>query len=77
MTVTLDLPDGVLRRLAAEADRRGVGIDEVITELATHLPPSESARRPKRRLAFVGVGESASGISHRIDETLADGFGRD
>ena len=31
----------------------------------------------RRRLAFVGIGASTGGTSHRIDELLADGFGRD
>jgi hypothetical protein len=75
MSVTLDLPDHVVRRLAAEADRRGVPLADVVTELVDHLPPT--AEPPNRRLAFVGVGASAAGITHRIDDVLDEGFGRD
>ncbi|GAA1800270.1 hypothetical protein GCM10009682_22310 [Luedemannella flava] len=75
MSVTLDLPDHVLRRLAAEADRRGVPLAAVVTELVEHLPPADE--QPVRRLAFIGVGASAGGITHRIDELLDEGSGRD
>ncbi|MBI2705049.1 MAG: hypothetical protein HYX32_07135 [Actinobacteria bacterium] len=75
MSVTVDLPAEALRRLEAEAARRGVSIDAVITELADTLPAESKTGR--RRLAIVGVGASGEGISHRIDEILADGFGRD
>ena len=34
MTATVDLPVEALRRLEAEATRRGVTIDDVIAELA-------------------------------------------
>lgn len=38
---------------------------------------SIESKTGRRRLAIVGVGASGSGIAHRIDEMLADGFGRD
>lgn len=75
MTVSIDLPEEALARLHAEASRRGVSIDEVIAELADQLP----ARQPEtghRSLAFLGAGASQHGITARIDELLADGFGR-
>lgn len=75
MSVNVDLPAEALRRLEAEAARRGVSIDVVIAELADTLPAEPEPGR--HRLAIVGVGASGSGISHRIDELLADGFGRD
>lgn len=75
MSVNVDLPAEALRRLEAEAARRGVSIDVVIAELADTLPAQPE--RGRHRLAIVGVGASGSGISHRIDDLLADGFGRD
>ena len=75
MSVTVELPDDTLARLQAEAARRGVSIDVVIAELATQLPAEPQAA--KHKLAFVGIGASKSGITDRIDELLADGFGRD
>lgn len=76
MTVTVDLPEDVLARLRAEATRRGVSIDLVITELATALP----AERPptKRAPSFIGLGSSSSGrFARDADEILAEDFGRD
>ena len=46
MTVTLDLPPDALARLEAEAQRRGVGIDAVVAELAA---PSATASRGSQR----------------------------
>jgi hypothetical protein len=75
MPVTVELPAEALRRLEAEATRRGVSIDEVIAELAARLPGEASG--PRRRPAFVAVGASEHGITDRLDEILADGFERD
>jgi hypothetical protein len=75
MSLTLDLPDETVRRLAAEAERRGAHLADVIADLAAQLPPAEAPAR--RRLAFVGVGASGTGVTPRMDDLLADGFGRD
>lgn len=74
MTVTVDLPDELLAVLRAEAESRGVTIETVITEsLSEHLRGS----KPRRHLAFAGIGASGRGLSDRIDDLLAEGFGRD
>lgn len=79
MAVTIKLPTDVQRRLEVEAARRGVGIEVVIAELAGTLPdvagPIPGTQVP-RTLSFVGIGASGEGTSHRIDELLAEGFGR-
>jgi hypothetical protein len=75
MSVTLDLPDDSVRRLTAEAKRRGMRLADVIVDLAAHLPPAEAPSR--RRLAFVAAGASTAGITTRMDDLLARGFGRD
>ncbi len=75
MSVTLDLPEDVVRRLTAEAQRRGTRLADVIIDLAARLPSGEAP--PGRRLAFVGAGASGVGITPRMDDLLADGFGRD
>lgn len=64
--MTVDLPPEVLRRLEAEAARRGITVDAVIAELADRLP-ARDAEAPKRarRLSFVGVG--ASGDTRPFD----------
>jgi hypothetical protein len=80
MSVTVDLPPAALRRLEAEAARRGVGIDVVIAELAEALPAEEStgdAAPSQRKLAISAIGASGGARSARdADEMLADGFGR-
>jgi hypothetical protein len=76
VTVTLDLSPDVLARLEAEAQRRGVGIEAVVEELARTLPGDRPAQ--KRPLSFIGLGASTDGRSARdVDEMLAEGFGQD
>lgn len=71
----IEISSDVLDRIEAEAARRHVTPSEVITDLADSLPPvrSENGRAAP---AFVAAGDSGTGISNRIDELLADGFGR-
>jgi len=73
MILTLDLPDHVIRRLTAEAERCGTHLAEVVTDLATRLPPAETP--PRRRLAFIGAGASRTGVTS-MDGLLADGSGQ-
>ena len=62
MAVTVELPPATLRRLEAEAARRGTGIEVVITALAETLPaPSEPAPAIRHRFSFVGVAASGDG----------------
>lgn len=75
MSVTVELSDEALARLRAEAARRQISLDQLIAELAAALP-AEPGEVPRRKLAFVGAGASKAGITHQIDELLADGFGR-
>ena len=71
----IEISSEVLDRIEAEAARRHVTPSEVITDLAESLPTVRSEDgRPAP--AFVAAGESGTGISNRIDELLADGFGR-
>ncbi len=78
MSVTIDLPDGALAKLQAEAARRGVTIDEVIANFAATLVAERDEKREGyHRPAFVAVGSSKAGISHQVGELLAEGFGRD
>jgi hypothetical protein len=67
-------------RLNAEAARRGVTPEQLMDEIATHLPTQTPATGPpvKRRLALAGTGASTSGLhASDIDQVLAEGFGRD
>jgi len=56
VTVTLDLPEDALERLRAEADRRGVSVDDLVAELASRLPAE--TRAGAHRLSFIGIGAS-------------------
>lgn len=71
----IEISSEVLDRIEAEAARRHVSLSDVVTELADSLPPvrSENGRTTP---VFVAAGESSIGISNRIDELLAEGFGR-
>jgi hypothetical protein len=80
MILTLHLPEDLARRLAAEAARRGISVDEVAAEaLAAGLEDHQVvAGGAKRRLAFAAIGGSgqARGAAE-ADELLSEGFGRD
>lgn len=75
LMANIEISNEVLDRIEAEAARRHVTLSEVVTDLADSLPPvrSENGRTAP---AFVAAGESGGGITDRIDELLADGFGR-
>ena len=63
MFVTVDLPAEALRRLRAEATRRGISLDDIIADLAPRLP--DAAPSGGHRLSFIGIG--ASGDTRPID----------
>lgn len=75
MTIEVDLPEEAVRRLQAEADRRGLSVEGLIAKLASELPAPWTG--PGRRPAFVAVGASETGTTDRIEKILAEGFGRD
>ena len=71
----IEISNEVLDRIEAEATRRHISLAEVVTNLADSLPPIQPEDgRPAP--AFVAAGESSGGITDRMDELLADGFGR-
>ena len=60
MTLIVNLPEDLAARLAAEATRRGITVDEVLTEmLAARLPAEDPLE------AFIGCG--ASGQTEPFD----------
>ena len=71
----IEISSEVLDRIEAEAGRRDIPLSDVLAELADGLPPVR-AENGRATPAFVAAGASNSGITHRIDELLADGFGR-
>lgn len=76
---TVHLPEELVDRLAAEAARRGLTVDELAAEaLAARFPEEHPSGGRRRQLAFVAIG--ASGDSRGgadAEEMLAEGFGRD
>ncbi|MHB8295837.1 MAG: hypothetical protein ACYDH5_14685 [Acidimicrobiales bacterium] len=79
MTLMVTLPEDLAARAAAEADRRGISVDQVVAEaLATRLSETLSAPATRRHLAFAGIGASTSGKNAAdAEDLLAEGFGRD
>ena len=74
---TIELPAAVLARFEAEAARRGVTVDTLLTSLAAGLPESFDPEATTGLPGFVALGASTSGLRARdADEMLADGFGR-
>ncbi|HKY16336.1 MAG TPA: hypothetical protein VJM33_15525 [Microthrixaceae bacterium] len=72
---TISVPDELARKLEAAAAARGTTADALATELLEgHV--LDDAPTPRRRPRLVGIGASDGGTSHRIDELLAEGFGK-
>lgn len=70
MSVTVDLPDDVLRRLEAEAARRGVAVELLIAETLERDFPAEAARSPK--LSFIGIAEAREDLSENYKQIRRD-----
>lgn len=63
MTVTVDLPDDVLRRLKAEADRRGVALDELLADVAEGFSPEAKLSGQAEGLRkLTGIAPGISGV---------------
>lgn len=83
MSMVIKLPDELARRIEAVAAARGENAEDVALEALGSSPmlapeSSAGAQPVRRRLALAGIGSTGGpGISTRIDELLADGFGRD
>jgi predicted transcriptional regulator len=59
MSQTVRLPDDLAQRLAAEAERRGVSVDEVVTDaLVAHFPEQGTESGHDALEAFIGSGSS-------------------
>jgi hypothetical protein len=68
MAVTVHVPEDLGSRLAVEASRRGMSVDEVSAQLLAAGLPSEDALE-----AFIGSGRSGRGdLGRRHGEILAE-----
>ncbi len=63
--MTVNLPEDVAARLAAEATRRGVTVDVLVAELVAALPSPPAAAADDALEAFIGCG--ASGRTEPLD----------
>jgi hypothetical protein len=72
--VTVDLSPAAVRRLTAEAARRGVSIVSLITEVADTLPAETTESSGRRRSTIAGVGASGGqrGSARDADAMLAE-----
>jgi hypothetical protein len=76
MAMVIELSELAAARVSAAAAARGVTETEIVEQLAATLtatPPTA----PRRRLALAGIGATEHGITTRIDDDLAAGFGQD
>lgn len=71
MSMTLHVPEDLASRLAAEAGRRGLSVDDLSAQLlAAGLPPEDPLE------AFIGSGRSGRGdLGRRHREILAEHLG--
>ena len=79
MSMRGELSDDLAVRVNRAASARGVAADVIVSEAVDRALPgavTSDVPQPRRRLALAGIGESESGLSDRIDEMLAEGFGR-
>lgn len=83
MTLTVHVPDDLAGRLAAEAARRGMTVDELAVALlgqqvAAMDPVAPAPLSPgRRRFSFIGVGDSGptgGDIAERHDELRRAAF---
>ena len=74
MSMTVEVPEPLAGRLAAEAQVRGVTAEQVAVEVLT-----ERFGQPRRKLSFAALGSSTSGRrAADAEQTLAEGgFGID
>ncbi|NLD77756.1 MAG: hypothetical protein GX643_13920 [Acidimicrobiales bacterium] len=69
MTVTVDLPDDVLRRLKAEAERRGITLDELLVEVAEGFPAeAKLSGQAKGLRKITGIAPGISGLYSRDED---------
>jgi len=69
MTVTVDLPDDVLRRLKAEADRRGVTLDGLLADVAGRFPAeAEPIGQAEGLRKLTGIAPGISGAYSKDED---------
>jgi len=64
--VNIDLPDGVQRRLDAEAARRGVPVESLIADTLARDFPAGTAETPT--LSFIGIAQARDDLSENYKQ---------
>lgn len=77
MSLRLDLPPEAEARLQAEAQRRGITVDELIAELSTQFAGAKARVKGAALTAFIGSGNSgdvnwATRDIHEIRREMAE-----
>ena len=75
---TVNVPDALAQRLAAEAERRHTSVDDLVAGFVSAglEQPVTGTQRRQLRFAAVGASGSRRGAAE-AEELLAEGFGRD
>jgi len=68
VTLALNIPDDLARRLEAAARSRGISIETAVVEALTSWAAGESMPE----LSFVGIGEGRPDLAESHDEILAE-----
>lgn len=66
MSLTVDLPDDVVRRLEAEAARRGVPVESLIAEALEREVPATAGEQPQ--LGFIGIAQARDDLSENYKQ---------
>jgi hypothetical protein len=64
MTITLELPPDLEARLLAEANARGLSVDEIVKGYLYHLRPAD----PRRRLSATEIDQAFEQAADLIPE---------
>jgi hypothetical protein len=66
VSLTVDLPDEVLRRLRAEAERRGVALESMIAATLERDFPAGAAEAPS--LSFIAIAQAREDLSENYKQ---------
>jgi hypothetical protein len=77
MTITLELPPDLEARLLAEANERGLPIDEIVKGYLYHLRPAEPRRRLSAEEVDQGFEEAADLIPEGVPPLLNEAMSRE
>jgi hypothetical protein len=78
VSTILRIPDELAERLAAEAGRRHISVDELAVEFVKAGLDGIADSTPRRRLPFIASGASGSTLGDAdAAELLAEDFGRE